>query len=211
VACKTAPELGSKGISILMVDADAPGFRRGRKLKKMGMPASETGELFFDNVRVPATNLLGPENGGFKVMVTSIDDDRIMWPLIGHASAQRCFDDTVDFVKQRKAFGQTVFDFQNTQFKLAELKTELMMGRLFLEECLRQREENGRLDRTMAAMAKLWVPDMETRVIDECVQLHGGAGYMDEYPVSRFYTAARVHRILGGTSEIMRLIIGRSI
>jgi alkylation response protein AidB-like acyl-CoA dehydrogenase len=211
VACKTAPELGNRGITLFFVEPDRPGFRRGRKLKRMGMSACETGELFFDDVRFPAANMYGPENGGFKTMMASLNQDRITWALLGHASAQRAFDETVEFVKNRKAFGKRVMDFQNTQFRLAEMKTDLAVGKSFLDDCLRDWLATGRLDPEFCAMAKLWLPEMEGRVIDRCVQLHGGAGYMDEYPVSRLYTAARLHRIFAGTDEIMRLVMGRTV
>jgi alkylation response protein AidB-like acyl-CoA dehydrogenase len=211
VACKTAPELGNRGITLFFVEPDRPGFRRGRKLKKMGMNACETGELFFDDVRVPASSMYGPENGGFKMMMASLNQDRLIWPLLGHASAQRAFDETVAFVQNRRAFGQRVMDFQNTQFRLAEMKTDLAVGKSFLDDCLRAWTETGHLDPDLCAMAKLWLPEMEGRVIDRCVQLHGGAGYMDEYPVSRLYTAARLHRIFAGTDEIMRMVVGRTI
>ena len=202
---------GSSGLSVIIVEADRPGFRRGRTLKKMGTVAADTGELSFDNVRVPASNLLGPEGKGMGILLGGVNMDRITWPLIAHAAASRAYDETVAFVKHRKAFGQTIFDFQNTQFKLAEMKTELAVGRAFLDEVIRDYRANGKLDTVKCAMAKMWLPEMEARVIDTCVQLHGGAGYMDEYPVSRLYTAARLHRIFAGTAEIMRLIVGRTI
>lgn len=211
VGCKTDPAAGGKGISVIIVEADRPGFRRGRSLKKMGSNAADTGELFFDNVRVPIDNLMGEENRGMRILLGGLDLDRITWPVIAHAAATRAYDETVAFVKNRKSFGQTIFDFQNTSFKLAEMKTELAVGRAFLDDIIRDYQANGALDPLKCAMAKLWLPEMEQRVIDGCVQLHGGAGYMDEYTVSRLYTAARLHRIFAGTSEIMRLIIGRSI
>jgi acyl-CoA dehydrogenase len=210
VACKTAADKGNKGISVIVVEADRPGFRRGRKLEKMGMHGSDTGELFFDNVRVPATNLFGPEHGGFKVLMSSLNRDRLTWSVIAHAAAQRAFDETVEFTKNRKGFGQRVFDHQNTQFRLAEMKTELAVGRAFLDETIRM-VMDGTFDGVRSAMVKMWLPEMENRVIDQCVQLHGGAGYMEEYPVSKLYTAARLHRIFAGTAEIMRLLVARSI
>jgi alkylation response protein AidB-like acyl-CoA dehydrogenase len=211
VGCKTNPTAGNKGISVIIVEADRPGFRRGRSLKKMGGNAGDTGELSFDSVRVPAGNLMGVENDGFRILLSGVNMDRLTWPLIAHAASTRAFHESVEFVKNRKAFGQTIFDFQNTQFRLAEIKTELAVGRAYLDEVIRDYKANGRLDLTKCAMAKLWLPEMEARIIDQCVQLHGGAGYMDEYLVSRLYTAARLHRIFAGTSEIMRLIIGRTI
>ncbi|QQN75289.1 acyl-CoA dehydrogenase family protein [Croceicoccus sp. YJ47] len=211
VACKTDPEAGARGISVIFVDRDTPGLNIGRTLKKMGCHASNNGELFFDNVRVPAKNLFGPENGGFKVLALSLNRDRLMWSIISHAAATRAFDLTLAFVKNRKGFGQTIFDFQNTQFKLAEMYAELMVGQAFIDRALQTYLRKGEVDMMEATVAKLWLPEMEGRVIDQCVQLHGGAGYMDEYPISRLYTAARLHRIFAGTTEIMRLQIGRSL
>jgi acyl-CoA dehydrogenase len=211
VAVRTGSEAGSKGLSMIIVEADRAGFRRGRSLHKMGNKAANTGELSLDGVRVPVANLLGEEGQGMKLALGGVNMDRITWPLIAHAAAQRAFDETVTFVKNRKAFGQTIFDFQNTQFKLAEMKTELAVGRAFLDDIIRDYQTTGRLDSTKCAMAKIWLTEMEGRVIDQCVQLHGGAGYMDEYPVSRLYTAARLHRIFAGTSEIMKVIISRTI
>jgi alkylation response protein AidB-like acyl-CoA dehydrogenase len=211
VACKTAPDLGTRGISMIIVEADRAGFMRGRKLHKMGSHLSGTGEFAMDNVRVPLSNLVGQENAGMKVVMTGLNMDRITWPSIAHAASQRAFDETVNFTRNRKGFGQAIIDFQNTRFKLAEMKTELAVGRAFLDDLIRDYQRTGALDTTRCAMAKLWLPEMEARVIDQCVQLHGGAGYMDEYPVSRLYTAARLHRIFAGTAEIMRLMIGRTI
>jgi alkylation response protein AidB-like acyl-CoA dehydrogenase len=211
VACKTDPEAGIRGISVILVAGDTPGLKRGKINKKMGMTASDNGEIFFENVRVPADNLFGPLNRGFKTLALSLNRDRLMWSIISHAAACRAFDLTVDFVKNRKGFGQTIFDFQNTQFKLADIKAELSVGAAYLDQCLRTFHKTGDVDMMEATIAKLWLPDMEARVVDQCVQLHGGAGYMDEYPISRLYTAARLHRIFAGTSEIMRLQIGRAL
>ena len=211
VACKTDPAAGSQGISAILVESGTPGFKAGRTLKKMGQNAGDTGELFFDNVRVPVTNLMGTEGKGMRIVLGGVNMDRITWPLIGHAAATRAYDETVTFTKNRKAFGQRIFDFQNTQFKLADIKAELTVGRAFLDDLIRGYQKAGELDTLKVAIAKLWCAEMEGRIIDQCVQLHGGAGYMDEYPVSRLYTAARLHRIFAGTSEIMRVIIARSI
>jgi acyl-CoA dehydrogenase len=211
LACKTRPDAGTKGISVILVEADRPGVRRGRKLKKMGMNAADTGEFFFDGARVPVSNIFGEENGGFKLLMSGLNRDRLMWSMIAHAAASRAYDDTVQFVKNRKAFGHTIFDFQNTQFRLAEMKTELAVGGAFLDEYLRDYLATGKFDSVRSSMAKMWLTEMEGRVVDQCVQLHGGAGYMDEYSVSRLYTAARLHRIFAGTAEIMRLTVARSI
>ncbi|MET0656961.1 MAG: acyl-CoA dehydrogenase family protein [Steroidobacteraceae bacterium] len=211
VACKTQPDLGIKGISMIIVEADRPGFHRGRRLHKMGSHLSATGEFAMDKIRVPVTNLVGDDGAGMKVVMTGLNMDRVTWPSIAHAASQRAFDETVNFTKNRKAFGQPIIDFQNTRFKLAEMKTELAVGRAFLDDIIRGYLQTGELDTTRCAMAKMWLPEMEGRIIDQCVQLHGGAGYMDEYPVSRLYTAARLHRIFAGTAEIMRLMVGRTI
>jgi alkylation response protein AidB-like acyl-CoA dehydrogenase len=211
VACKTQPDKGIKGISMIVVEADRPGFHRGRRLHKMGSHLSATGEFAMDKIRVPLGNLVGDDGGGMKVVMTGLNMDRITWPSIAHAASQRAFDETVKFTRNRKAFGQPIIDFQNTRFRLAEMKTELAVGRAFLDDLIRDYSRTGQLDTTRCAMAKMWLPEMEGRIIDGCVQLHGGAGYMDEYPVSRLYTAARLHRIFAGTAEIMRLMVGRTI
>lgn len=211
VACKTQPEKGIKGISMIVVEADRPGFHRGRRLHKMGSHLSATGEFAMDKIRVPYGNLVGEDGGGMKVVMTGLNMDRITWPSIAHAASQRAFDETVKFTRNRKAFNQPIIDFQNSRFKLAEMKTELAVGRAFLDDLIRDYRTTGELDSTRCAMAKMWLPEMEARIIDGCVQLHGGAGYMDEYPVSRLYTAARLHRIFAGTAEIMRLMVGRTI
>jgi alkylation response protein AidB-like acyl-CoA dehydrogenase len=211
VACKTQPDLGIRGISMIIVEADRPGFHRGRRLHKMGSHLSGTGEFAMDQVRVPFTNLVGVDGGGMKVVMSGLNMDRITWPSIAHAASQRAFDETVSFTRNRKAFGGAIIDFQNTRFRLAEMKTELAVGRAFLDDLIRDFQRTGELDATRCAMAKMWLPEMEGRIVDQCVQLHGGAGYMDEYPVSRLYTAARLHRIFAGTAEIMRLMVGRTI
>jgi alkylation response protein AidB-like acyl-CoA dehydrogenase len=177
----------------------------------MGSHLSGTGEFAMDQVRVPFTNLVGVDGGGMKVVMSGLNMDRITWPSIAHAASQRAFDETVSFTRNRKAFGGAIIDFQNTRFRLAEMKTELAVGRAFLDDLIRDFQRTGELDATRCAMAKMWLPEMEGRIVDQCVQLHGGAGYMDEYPVSRLYTAARLHRIFAGTAEIMRLMVGRTI
>jgi len=211
VACKTQPERGIRGVSMIIVEAERPGFHRGRRLHKMGSHLSGTGEFAMDHVRVPLTNLVGEDGGGMKVVMSGLNMDRITWPSIAHAASQRAFDETVTFTRNRKAFGQPIIDFQNTRFRLADMKTELAVGRAFLDDLIRDFKRTGELDNMRCAMAKMWLPEMEGRIIDQCVQLHGGAGYMDEYPVSRLYTAARLHRIFAGTAEIMRLMVGRTI
>jgi acyl-CoA dehydrogenase len=211
VACKTQPELGTKGISMIIVEADRPGFHRGRRLHKMGSHLSGTGEFAMDKIRVPVSNRVGAENAGMKVVMSGLNMDRVTWPSIAHAASQRAFDETVNFTRNRRGFGQAIIDFQNTRFRLAEMKTELAVGRAYLDDVIRDYLRTGELDTTRCAMAKIWLPEMEARIIEQCVQLHGGSGYMDEYPVSRLYTAARLHRIFAGTAEIMRLMVGRTI
>jgi long-chain-acyl-CoA dehydrogenase len=210
VACKTDPSKGAAGVSMILCETDRPGFSRGRLLKKMGMKASDTAELFFDQVRVPVSNLLGTEGGGFRLMMSQLPKERYNIAARALGAAYAAFEMTLEFVKTRPAFGKAVFDFQNTQFVLADIKTELTVGTAFFDSCLVEMAA-GVLDNERSAIAKLWMSEMEARVVDRCVQLHGGAGYMDEYPISKLYTAARIHRIYGGTSEIMRMSIARGL
>jgi alkylation response protein AidB-like acyl-CoA dehydrogenase len=210
LAAKTDPSQGAKGVSLFLVDPSTPGFNRGRNLKKMGKKGSDLAELFFDDMRIPASCMLGGEGEGFKILMSELPKERLSIGLRSLAAAELAFELTVDFVKDRKSFGQRIFDFQNTQFKLAEMKTELTVGRAFINDCI-ARVKQGQLDNNLSAMAKLWLSELEWRVMDECVQLHGGAGYMDDYPISKLFTAARIHRIYGGTSEIMKYSIGRAL
>lgn len=210
VATKTDPAAGAKGVSLFVVPLDLPGVRRGRPLKKMGMNGGDNAELFFEDCKVPARALLGREGGGFAVLMSELPRERLLIAVRSLEEAQRAFDLTVDYVRQRSAFGGKVIEFQNSQFVLATMKTELAVGRAFVDQCITEAAE-GTLDNVRSAMAKLWITELQGRVMDHCVQLHGGAGYMDEYPISRLYTAARVTRIYGGSSEIMRLSIARSI
>jgi acyl-CoA dehydrogenase len=207
---KTAPELGAKGVSLLLVEADRPGFARGKRLKKMGMKASDTAELFYHDVRVPVANLLGEENRGFAQVMHEIPKERLSIATIAMAGAQKAFDMTVAFVQQRMVFGRRLADFQNTQFKLAELKTQLVAGWALLDQCI-TRHMQGVLTTDEAACAKLFTTELQGRMVDECLQLHGGWGYMAEAPVARMYVDARVRRIAGGSSEVMKMLIARSI
>jgi len=209
-AIEQTMEAGAKGISLFLVESDRPGYKRGRNLQKMGMQASDTAELFFENLRVPAASMLGPEGGGFAVLMKELPRERLTIAARSLTAAELAFSLTLNFVKDRTAFGQRVFDFQNSQFTLADIKTELSVGRAFYEDCLARMLSEG-LDNTRSAMAKLWLTELEGRVMDRCVQLHGGAGYMSEYPISKLYTSARVHRIFGGTSEIMKYSIARQL
>jgi len=210
VACKTAPELGSKGVSLILVEGDRAGFRRGRRLKKMGMKASDTAELFFDDVRVPVSNLLGEENRGFAQVMHEIPRERLSIATIATASAQKAFDITVAYVKERQIFGKPLMDFQNTQFKLAELKTQLTAAWALIDQSI-TRQMAGTLTTDEAACAKLFTTELQCRMVDDCLQMHGGWGYMSEMPISRMYVDARVRRIAGGSSEVMKMLIARTL
>ena len=212
VVAKTDASAGAKGTSLLVVETDdAPGFRRGRKLKKLGMDSADTSELFFDDVRLPAENLLGTEEGqGFYQLMKELPQERLIVAVHAVAMMERALALTIDYVKQRKAFGKVIIDFQNTQFELAECKTETTIAKVFLDHCIGQHVE-GMLDSVTASMAKYKLTDTQGKVIDRCLQLFGGYGFMDEYPISRMYRDARVLRIYAGTNEIMKLLIARSL
>ena len=210
VVAKTDPAKGAKGTSLLVVDTGMPGFTKGRRLEKIGLKGQDTAELFFDNVEVPAANLLGEENNGFVYLMQELPWERLQIAIGAVAKAEAALQWTRDYVTERKAFGRTVASFQNTRFKLAELATEVQIGRVFVDRCIELLLE-GKLDTATASMAKYWLTDLECKVMDECVQLHGGYGYMWEFPIARAYADARVQRIYGGTNEIMKELIGRSL
>lgn len=211
VVAKTDPEKGAKGISLIVVETDTPGFERGRNLKKMGQQAADTSEMFFSDCRVPATNRLGAAEGaGFVQLMTQLPQERLNIAQAAVVDMERALAMTIDFVKERKAFGQRVLDFQNTKFKLAECKTEALIARTFVDQCV-IKHLAGELDAATASMAKYWTTDKQNQIIDICLQLHGGAGYMDEYPISRMYCDARVQTIYGGTNEIMKELISRTL
>lgn len=210
VACKTDPSAGSKGISLIVVEADRPGFSRGRNLDKIGMKAQDNSELFFDNVRVPRTNLLGEEGRGFSYMMRELPQERLLVAVTAVSIIEASIAWTVEYTRDRKAFGRRVADFQNTRFKLAEVKTEATVARIFLNECIR-RHMDGNLDVATAAMCKWWLTELEGKIVDTCLQLHGGYGYMSEFPIARAYTDARGHRLFAGTTEIMKEIVARSL
>ena len=210
VVAKTDPSAGAKGTSLLLVERGMPGFEKGKRLKKVGMKAQDTSELFFDNVKVPKANLLGDVNRGFIYLMQELPWERLQIAISGIAAAQAAIDWTMDYTKERKAFGTTVASFQTTRFKLAELQTEVQVARVFVDRCTELLLE-GKLDTATAAMAKYWCSDLQCKVIDECVQLHGGYGFMWEYPIARAWADARVQRIYGGTNEIMKEVIARSI
>jgi alkylation response protein AidB-like acyl-CoA dehydrogenase len=210
VVAKTDPDKGAKGTSLILVDAGAPGFSKGRNLDKIGQNSADTSELFFEDVRVPITNCLGEENKGFIYLMSQLPQERLGIAVSAMGGAQRAFDEAVKFVKERKAFGKTVFDFQNTRFALADLKAKLQVGWAHLDVCL-QKHMKGELDAYEGAAAKLFHTELQWEICDVALQLHGGAGYMNEYPIARLWRDARVQRIYGGTSEIMKELIGRSI
>jgi acyl-CoA dehydrogenase len=212
VVAKTDPAQGAKGTSLFVVETDGQqGFERGRNLDKVGLKSNDTSELFFNEVRVPTSSLLGTEEGqGFVQLMQQLPQERLQIGGTAIAMAERAIAITSDYVKERKAFGKAVIEFQNTQFKLAELKTEATIGRVFYNHCV-ERHVNGGLDPVTASMAKYWLTDLQSKVVDECLQLHGGYGYMNEYPIARMFRDARVQRIYGGTNEIMKLLIARSL
>jgi len=212
VVAKTDPKQGAKGVSLVVVEtADASGFRRGRKLKKLGLDSADTSELFFEEVALPAESLLGTEEGqGFYQLMKELPQERLIVSVNAVAMMERALALTIDYVKQRDAFGKKVIDFQNTQFVLAECKSEATIARVFLDHCI-ERHVKGELDTVTASMAKYWHTDLVGKIVDRCLQLFGGYGYMDEYPISRMYRDARVMRIYAGTNEIMKLLIARSL
>jgi alkylation response protein AidB-like acyl-CoA dehydrogenase len=210
VVAKTDPDGGAKGISLLVVERDMPGFSRGRNLEKVGLKAQDTAELFFDDVRIPAENLLGTENRGFLHLMENLPQERLSIACGAVASMERVLALTREYVTGRKAFGRPIGSFQNTRFVLAELQTEATIARTFVNECIRQLN-SGELTAEDAAMAKWWTTELQNKVADRCLQLHGGYGYMDEYPVSKAWRDSRVQSIYGGTNEIMKEIIGRSM
>jgi acyl-CoA dehydrogenase len=212
VVAKTDAAQGARGVSLIFVETDhAPGFERGRNLHKLGQPAQDTSELFFNDVRVPAENLLGGDEGqGFFQLMNQLPQERLNIAVQGIATIERALELTIDYVKQRHAFGKKLIDFQNTQFKLAECKTEATVARVFVNWLIGQHLE-GKLDAAKASMAKYWVSDLENKIVDECLQLYGGYGFMDEYPISRMYRDSRVQRIYGGANEIMKVLIARTL
>lgn len=210
LATKTDSTAGAKGVTLFLVDTSLPGFRRGKNLHKLGMKAQDTSELFFDEVRVPATAMLGEEGRGFELMMTKLAQERLAQAIRSATVAETVIDWTIDYTGNRKAFGKTIGDFQNTQFKMAELKTEAVVGRQFTDKCI-ETFMKGELTAVDAAMAKMWLSNMHCKVVDECLQLFGGWGYMWEYPIARAYADARIVKIAGGSIEVMKHIIGRQL
>jgi acyl-CoA dehydrogenase len=211
VVCKTDRSLGAKGTSLLVVETEqAPGFRRGRLLDKVGLKSQDTSELFFDDVRVPATNRLGTEGAGFVQLMEQLPQERLIIALQGIAAMQRALAETLAYVKQRHAFGQPIWNFQNTRFKLADVQAAVLATRALVDACMVEHLK-GELDAARAALAKAWVTERQCEVMDECLQLFGGYGYMMEYPIAELYVDARVQRIYGGTNEIMKELASRSM
>jgi acyl-CoA dehydrogenase len=210
VAAKTDTSVGAKGITLVLVETDRPGFKRGRTLKKIGQNAQDTAELFFEDVRVPPSNILGEEGRGFAYLMNQLPRERLLVGIGSVAVMEAALAWTVDYTRERQAFGKPLADFQNTRFKLAEVKTEVTVARVFLDRCLELFLE-GKLDAATAAMNKWWLSELDNRVLDTCLQLFGGYGYMLEYPIARAFADARVHRIYAGTTEIMKELVARSL
>jgi acyl-CoA dehydrogenase len=212
VVAKTDPTLGGRGVSLLVVETDqVQGFRRGKALDKIGLDAQDTSELFFDDVWVPRDNLLGLEEGrGFQQLMAELPRERLLIAIGGVITMERALEVTIEYTKNRKAFGQRLLDFQNTQFKLAEAKAKATVAKVFVNDCIAKVLSKS-LDATTAAIAKMWVTETEWQIVDECLQLHGGYGYINEYPIARIFRDSRVARIYGGSTEIMKVLIARSL
>jgi acyl-CoA dehydrogenase len=210
VVAKTDTTAGAKGVSLVLVEADREGFKRGRNLKKIGQNAQDTAELFFEDVRIPPSNILGEEGRGFACLMNQLPRERLLVSIGAVAMMEAALGWTVEYTRERKAFGRPIADFQNTRFKLAEVKTEVTIARVFLDHSL-ELFLKGELDATKAAMGKWWFTELEQRVLDTCLQFFGGYGYMLEYPIARAYADARVHRIYAGTTEIMKELVARSL
>lgn len=210
VVAKTDPTQTHGGISLIVVSREMAGFRRGRNLEKIGLKAQDTAELFFDNVRVPAENLIGEEGMGFIYLMQQLPQERLSIAVTAVAACETALEWTINYCKERTAFGRPIGTFQNSRFKLAEMKTETEIARVFVDRCITELNKKT-LTADEAAMAKWWTTDLQQKVIDQCLQLHGGYGYMLEYPIAKAYLDARVQTIYGGTNEIMKEIIGRSM
>ena len=210
VVAKTDPDKGAKGTSLFVVDTTMAGFSKGRRLKKIGMKAQDTGELFFDAVRVPADNLLGEENRGFAYLMNELPWERLQIAITAVAQMEAAIGWTAAYCRERRAFGREIMEFQNTRFSLAEAMTEVQIARVFIDRCI-ELHIKGELDATAASMAKYWCTDLQSKVLDVCLQLHGGYGYMWEYPIARAWTDSRVARIYGGSNEIMKELIARQL
>lgn len=210
VAVKTNPALGGKGTSLLVMSADMLGFSKGKPFDKIGLHAQDTCELFFEDVKVPKGNLLGKEGEGFKYMMHELSQERLIVALSGVGAAEGTLEKTIQYTKERMAFGKQIAEFQNTRYKLAEMATEITIARTFIDKCV-ELHNDKKLDQATASMAKYWLTDLQSKVADECLQLHGGYGYIWEYQVARAWADARVQRIYAGTNEIMKELIARSL
>jgi len=210
VVAKTDASAGAKGVTLVLVESDRPGFRRGRNLKKIGQNAQDTAELFFDHVHVPPDNVLGEEGAGFTYLMSQLPRERLLVAIASVAIMEAALAWTIDYTRDRRAFGKPIAEFQNTRFKLAEVKTEVTVARVFLNHCL-ELFLAGDLDAATAAMSKWWLSELDNKVLDTCLQMFGGYGYMLEYPIARAYADARVHRIYAGTTEIMKELVARSL
>jgi acyl-CoA dehydrogenase len=210
LACKTDPKAGARGVSLILVETDRPGFQRGRMLEKIGCKAQDTAELFFSDLRVPVSNLLGEEGRGFRQLMKELARERMVQAIRAVASSEAALEWTIEYATQREMFGQTLADFQNTQFKLAEMKADLVMQRVFVDRCI-ELHLLDQLDSVDAAAAKLVSAELQGRVMDQCLQFFGGWGYMWEFPIARAFVDARMGRIGGGSVEVMKQIIARSI
>ena len=210
VIAKTNPDAGAHGISLFLVESDRPGFSRGRNLEKIGLKAQDTSELFFDNDRVPASNLLGVEDGGFVCLMEELAQERLTVAVAAISAAETALEWTIAYTKERTAFGRSISKFQNTRFELADMATKVQVGRAFIDRCL-ELHLKGELDIPTAAMAKLWSTETQFEVVDACVQLFGGYGYMLEYPIARAWADSRAQRIYAGSSEIMKELVSRFV
>lgn len=212
VVAKTDPNERAKGISLMLLETEgAEGFQRGRKLDKIGLDAADTSELFFDNVFVPAENVLGGVEGcGFYQLMGELPQERLIIAVGAINGIEKALDTTMDYVKNRKAFGQTIWDFQNTQFVMADLKARSTAARIFVNDCI-ARHLKGELDVATACMAKYWVTELQGEVVDKCLQFHGGAGFINDYPIARMYRDSRITRIFGGSNEVMKMVIARGM
>ncbi|WP_086619095.1 acyl-CoA dehydrogenase family protein [Erythrobacter tepidarius] len=212
VVAKTDPNARAKGISLMLLETEgAEGFKRGRKLDKIGLDAADTSELFFDNVFVPAENVLGGVEGkGFYQLMGELPQERLIIAVGAMNAIEKALETTMDYVKSRKAFGQTIWDFQNTQFVMADLKARSTAARVFVNDCI-ARHLKGELDVATACMAKYWLTELQGEVVDKCLQFHGGAGYINDYPIARMYRDSRITRIFGGSNEVMKMVIARGM
>lgn len=209
VVCRTDPENSRGGLSLLLVETDSEGFKRGKKLEKLGQKSQDIAELYFEDIKVPASNLIGTQGKGLNLLMSELPFERLLIGLTALGAAKSAYEHTVNYVQDRQAFGNSIGEFQNTKYKLAEMRTDIEVGEAFVDRCVTAHCEKS-LTTEQASMCKLWLSEMQDRVIDQCLQLHGGYGYMWEYPIARLYADSRVQRIYGGTSEIMKELISRS-